>query len=522
MRHPCDVTGDGTREMKPRVKGTTTGLEGLPMPEKDLIERARNIQEQWKAEASESQRLGLTIQDYEQQGKYIYYFKNGSPVAPKTVFSSHISRVPEINLYVHIPFCTGRCTFCCCYSVGNHPESTVDAYVNSLKKELGLLVTTSRFDHSAIRYIYFGGGTPTCLSAGQIGDLIGTLRRRLNVLPNANFTCEASPETIVGSAGKEKLKTLLENGVTRLSIGIQSFDDGILKRIGRSHSSETAMAAYENASAAGFRNINVDLMFGLPGQTLDTWKEDLQIVTALQPGWVSFYRLRTEENPRIYEAYTKSAGLFPDKETTLLMNIMAVEKAADSGYTPANAPHTFVLRSKLDYASRHFLGEEELGLGASARSYLDGVRYYNIHDLKKYRMSVDKGRLPISFAGKYSKRQQIERAAVLMLRSSRGVVRADFETAFGIDLEELFGEPLRKLRITGMITDDGETIRLTRKGVVLAVVAFKQLYSVDLVDRLRDMIFDNRFLKRFFLRTRFRKPVEAMANLVKTWAGSSR
>jgi oxygen-independent coproporphyrinogen-3 oxidase len=232
--------------------------------------------------------------------------------------------------------------------------------------------------------------------------------------------------------------------------------------------------------------------------------------------------LRTEENPRIYEAYTKAKGLFPDKETTLLMNIMAVEKAADSGYTPANAPHTFILRSQLDYASRHFLGEEELGIGASARSYLDGIRYYNVHDLKKYGMSVNKGQLPISFAGKYSKRQQVERAAVLMLRSSRGVARADFRTAFGIDFEKQFGEPLQKLKGTGMITDDGETLRLSRKGVVFAAEAFKQLYSIDPVDRLRDVVFSNRFLKRFFLRTRFRKTAEAMANLVKTWAGSSK
>jgi oxygen-independent coproporphyrinogen-3 oxidase len=508
--------------MKPRAPDTTTGLEGLPVPEKDLIERARTIHEGWKAEAGESKRLGLTMEDYEQQGKYIYYFKNGSPIAPKKVFSSPIiSEVPEINLYVHIPFCTGRCTFCCCYSVGRRPESTVDAYVHSLKKELDLLVATSRFDHSAVRYIYFGGGTPTCLSAGQLDDLIGSLRRRLNVLPEANFTCEASPETIVGSAGKEKLEALVKNGTTRLSIGVQSFDDGILMRIGRSHGSETAMAAYENASAAGFRNLNVDLMFGLPGQTLDTWERDLQIVTALRPGWVSLYRLRTEENPRIYEAYTRARGLFPDKETTLLMNIMAVEKAADSGYTPANAPHTFVLQSRLDYVSRHVLAEEELGIGASARSYLDGVRYYNIHDLKKYRLAIDKGRLPISFAGKYSKRQQVERAAVLMLRSSKGVARADFRTAFGIDFEKLFGEPLRKLNGAGMITDDGETFQLSHKGVVFAAEAFRQLYSIDPVDRLRDAVFNNRFLKRLFLRTRFSKPVEAMATVVKTWVGSS-
>jgi oxygen-independent coproporphyrinogen-3 oxidase len=234
------------------------------------------------------------------------------------------------------------------------------------------------------------------------------------------------------------------------------------------------------------------------------------------------YRLRLEENPRILEASRKAPHLFPDKETTLLMNIMAVEKVAESGYQQYSAPHTFVLRSKSDYAPRHFLGEEEVGIGASARSYLDGVRYYNVHDLKKYMMSVNKGKLPISFAGKYSERQQVERAAVLMLRSSKGIGRMDFRTAFGIEIDELFDVPLENLRKSGLVTDDGETFKLSHKGVVFAVEAFKQLYSLDAIDRLRDIVFRNRYLRMLFLTTRFRKPAEAMGNLIKTWAGSSK
>ena len=491
------------------------------MSENNLIQRAKEIRRQLHTELKELQQLGLEIEDYEQRGRYIYFFKSGSRIRSKDVYSSHISDIREINLYVHIPFCINRCTFCCCYSAGRQAEVIVEEYLNALKKEVELLVKTSKFENAAIRYIYFGGGTPTYLSARQLEDLIGFLRRRLNIVPDAGFTCETSPETTVGSAGKERLQALRESGVNRLSMGIQSFDDNILKLIGRKHTGEAAMSAYRNSLDAGFENMNIDILFGLPGQTLEQWEADLKVATDLKPGWISSYRLRIE-NPKMHEAFIKKTDLFPDKETFLLMNIMSIEGLTDAKYQQAQAPHTFLLPSKVQVIPRHHLGEEELGLGVAARTYLDGVRYESFHNLKRYMASINEGQLGISFAGKYSRRQRIERETVMMFRGSKGVSRSDFSTRFGLDVDVMFGERLEKLKQAGMITDDGETYRLSKKGLLFAVEVFKQFYSQDAVSRFKNMIYNNESLKGLFLNKRYSKSGEVIANIIKTVSGYAR
>jgi coproporphyrinogen III oxidase-like Fe-S oxidoreductase len=281
------------------------------------------------------------------------------------------------------------------------------------------------------------------------------------------------------------------------------------------------MSAYRNAHEAGFINTNIDLMYGLPGQTPESWESDMQTATELNPGWVSVYRLFFE-NPEIHETYIREPDLFPDDETVLLMNIMAIEKLTDLGYKQSQAPSTFLLPSKSDFDPLITLGSKTLGLGVSAWSCLNGVRYYNVHDLNKYTMCINKGSLPISFAGKYSKRQQIEREIVFMLRSQDGVNKRDFNTGFGIDMDTLFSEPLQKLRKSGMIEDDGGTYRLSKKGLLFCAEVFKEFYSQDFVDRFKNVIYSKKHLKNLFLNKKYTKSVEAISNIVKTMAGSTK
>ncbi len=492
------------------------------MSEKTLIERAREIQRELYAELEESKQLGFRVEDFEQRGRYIHYLKSGSPIRSKDIFSSYTPETPEINLYIHIPFCIDKCTFCRSFSVGTQPRKIVEEYIDSLKKEIEIVIRKPRFRNAAVRYIYFGGGTPTYLSAKQLADLVGYLKGRLNVLPNANFTCETSPEMFVGRAGKNRIQVLLESGVNRVSIGVQSFDDSILKLIGRKHSAETAISAYQNAHEAGVPNINMDLMFGLPLQTPERWENDLEILTDLSPGYASVYRLRLE-NPKLHTTYMKEPHLFPDRETVLLMNIMAVEKLTDAGYRQSEAPSTFLLPYRSSYHTPyHGLCAEELGIGTAAWSYLSGVRYHNYHDLKRYMMCVNNGRLPIAFAGKYSQRQQIERETIRMLRAPEGVNRSDFNTRFGIPVEKLFDEPLQKLIRTGFITDDGQSYKLSYKGLLFTVEVFKEFYSQDLVTIPKDVIYSNQFLKHYFLKKKWSKSVEAISRITKTVAGYAR
>lgn len=491
------------------------------MPEKNLIDRARDVQKQLTAEVKGLQGLPLTIDDYEQRSRYAYYVKNGSPIRAKNLFASHIADVHEAKLYVHLPFCVQRCTYCCYFSVARQPDTVLDQYVTSLKKELELLKSTSRFENAVIRDIYFGGGTPTLLAARQLSSLIQYLRSRLTFLPNLNFTCEISPETTVGTQGKERLHALLENGVNRLSLGVQSFDDRVLELIGRSHTSDTALVAYRNACEVGFRNLNIDLMFGLPGQTVQSWERDLKIAMNLRPNWLDLFRLRLD-NPAINETYTKDGSLFPDADTVFLMNIMAIEKVTESGYQQAHAPGSFRLPCKEQFPPRHWLGQQELAIGAGAGSYLNGVRYSNVRNVERYVALVDRGRLPISFAGKYAKREQMEKETILMLKLPKGVNRREFDTRFGIDIEKMFVGPWNRLREAGMITDDGETFRLSYKGLVFAVEVFKQFYSENLMDRFKNMVYHNALLRRLFLRNKYSRYVEGLSNLVKTAAGVSK
>lgn len=484
------------------------------MMQNNLIERSREIQKQLKTEINNHKRLNFSIDNYEQRIRYAFYNSSGKPVILKELFASYISDVRETNLYVHVPFCTKRCSYCCYYSLDKQPRSILLRYIDSLKKELELLHSTSRFDQTVIKHVYFGGGTPSILPARQLEDFIQHLRRNFSFLPDINFTCEISPETTVENRGKEKLQVLFENGVNRLSIGVQSFDDDVLESIGRNHSATMAKIAYKNAVDAGFENINIDMMYGLPGQTLKSWEYDLKFVTDLRPGWISLSRLRFD-NPEIYKTYVENRNAFPDPDTVFLMNIMGCEKMDESGYLSAHAPVSFCLPSKTQFSPRHWFGEQEVSIGAGVRSYLNGVRYINVRHLKKYIELLNKGCLPVSFAGKYSKKQQVEKEIILMLRMSGGIVKKQFNTRFGIDIEKMFENPLNLLRKLEMITDDKERIRLSSKGILFAAEVFKQFYTENLMDKFKNMVYHNSVLRRMFLKQKYSGYIENLTTVVK-------
>ncbi|MDF1551814.1 MAG: coproporphyrinogen-III oxidase family protein [Deferrisomatales bacterium] len=491
------------------------------MPEKNLIERAGEIQRRLTDEVKSSQGFGSAIDDFDQRIRYVYYVKSGSRVGTKEIHGVHTRDIHEMELYVHVPFCRKRCTYCCYFSIAEPPDAIVASYVTSLKRELELLRGTSRFENAVVKHIYLGGGTPTFLEARQLSDLIQSIRSSLTVLPTLNFTCEVSPESIVSTEGREKLQTLRENGVNRLSLGVQSFDDGVLELIGRGHTSKIALAAYRNACETGFSNINLDLMFGLPGQDLQSWERDLETATGLNPVWLSLSRLRFD-NPAMDEMQRRRGAIFPDAETSFLMNIMAIEKVTKSGYQQAHAPGNFRRRCTKKFPPRHWLGQQTLAVGAGAWSYLNGVRYSNVRNLGRYAALVNEGRLPISSAWEYSELEQMEKETILMLRLPTGVNRREFDERFGVDIEQMFIGPWDRLREAGMITDDGETFRLSYKGLVFAVEVIKQFYSENLMDKCKNVVYHHPLLRRLFLRAKYTRWVEGLANLARAASGVSK
>jgi oxygen-independent coproporphyrinogen-3 oxidase len=378
----------------------------------------------------------------------------------------------KITLYVHFPFCLRKCPYCCYYSSGRQPNTIVDKYIDALQKELELLLKNTNFGEAKIGYIYFGGGTPTYLNPHQLNRIINFLREKLNIDNLVGFTCEGSPETIIGKEGEKKLNILLENGVNRLSIGVQSFNDNLLKVIGRAHTSRDAILAYNRARDVGFEDINIDLMFGIPKQTPKKWENDLTLTTKLLPNSVDLFILDIK-GTRMEAIFRKEPKSFPPEETNLLMNIMAVEHFTKFGYKFKD-PKFLYLPLKQNNFPLHLITTPVIGLGASAFTDLGNLWYCNQREL--YENFLKLSRLPVVFHTKLSKRELMEKEVILKLRYF-GLKKREFKSKFGIEIENVFGEVLEKLRNLDLIVEDGKVIKLSYLGNLFVFNTFNLFRS---------------------------------------------
>ena len=361
-------------------------------------------------------------------------------------------RIP-LELYVHIPFCVRKCQYCDFLS-GPSDEETKDRYIEALLKEIRAAEHTEDYE---IVSVFIGGGTPSALKAEAIASIMRTLQEQFFFCEDAEVTIEANP----GTVDLEKLTIYRNVGINRLSLGLQSTDAEELKLLGRIHSYEEFLKSYEWAREAGFSNINIDLMFAIPGQTGEAWRQHLYQVAELNPEHISAYSLIIEEGTPFAEQNLD----LPDEDTEYQMYEDTAAMLERYGYRQYEISNY----AKQGYMCRHNAGYwqrlEYLGFGLGASSLYGGMRFSNTHQMQEYlkeSRNPDQIRKDVTVL---SRNEQIEEFMFLGLRMTEGISEKKFEENFNVRLMDFYGDILQKYEETGFMEHIETKWRLTRKGI---------------------------------------------------------
>lgn len=371
-------------------------------------------------------------------------------------------------VYIHIPFCRYRCYYCDFHTYVTRESQVVWNYLRALEKEIE--------KHSAgeIHTIYVGGGTPTFLDVKQMEYFLSMINKAFPKRSiDLEFTMEANPGTI----SKDKLQLMKQGGVNRLSYGVQTFNDDLLNKIGRSHTREESFKAIEEARQAGIENISIDLMFGLPGQSMEMLDESLKEAFKLNIPHLSVYSLKVEENT-VFSKWERQGTLsLPDEDTEFIMFERIITKAEEEGF------HWYEISNfaRNGYESKHnqvyWKNKEYYGFGAGAHGYLHGIRYANIGSTMKYIKEMNNKNSGIEESQPVNSMQKMEEFVILGLRLSQGVSAREFQKRYGKELHEVFGPPINEFVAKGLLEWKDDRLRLTRSGVYLGNNVFAGFLS---------------------------------------------
>ena len=374
-------------------------------------------------------------------------------------FSSRGEKTP-LGIYIHIPFCRSKCQYCDFYSIpgkGDHLMRDFRRAIIAHIKESGSLAPGYRVDT-----IYFGGGTPTYFGAWGLTAILNTIRKNFDVSPNAEITFEANPDSVTPLL----LHKLRSEGFNRVSLGIQCDDDAILKTIGRPHTYAQAVKAVKMIRRAGFRNVSVDLMYGLPGQTLEMWEKTVNHVLHLDPDHISCYGLKVEEGTPLY-AYQDQYNL-PDDDLQADMYLAMVDILRRKGYRQYEISNF----AKREMASKHNLkywnGGEYLGFGPAASSDFAGKRFTIIRDLPGYIHGIHSGGQVMDDMQEIPSRERAGEYLMLRLRTTAGISREEYERKYLLNFEPLV-EVLDRACLRNLAMSNGKGgYRLTPEGFLLS------------------------------------------------------
>ena len=366
----------------------------------------------------------------------------------------------SLGLYIHVPFCRSKCQYCDFYSLTTKDDKLMDNYLDAVCnhiKEAGSLAPGYKVDT-----IYFGGGTPSFFGAEGMAIILTTIRRNFDVDNNAEITFEANPDSI----SDRLLHRLYAEGFNRVSLGIQTDDDEILKKLGRPHTYAQAVTAYQRIRKAGFRNVSVDLIYGLPGQTLRTWQETLDNVLRLMPEHISCYGLKVEEGTPLYEY--KDAANLPNDDVQADMYLAAVEMLRSRGYRQYEISNFARKGLYSRHNMKYWTGGEYLGFGPSASSDFAGKRFTLARDLQTYIQGIRNGGEVMEDVQDIPLRERAGEYLMLRLRTSAGISAEEYERMFLLPFAPL-AEVLRKHRDFGYAgqNEDGRWY-LTPKGYLLS------------------------------------------------------
>jgi oxygen-independent coproporphyrinogen-3 oxidase len=365
----------------------------------------------------------------------------------------------RLGLYVHVPFCLKKCAYCDfnAYSgLGELAAPFVDAVCTEIRASEG--------PGAAAKSCFFGGGTPTYLAANQLASILTELQGRLVFDADAEITSEANPSTVDAA----KFASMWESGFNRLSIGVQSFDDNLLAGIDRTHSAEEAECAFCEARRAGFENVSIDLMFGLPGQSRSTWDATLDRAIDLESEHISVYSLTLEPGTRFERLHAGGRLALPDEETDLWMYERAIERLTSVGFEHYEVSNF----ARPGFKSRHNMvywrNDSYRGFGPGAVSYIDGRRWTNEKFPGRYIRKVRDGddlRVESEQLGPVA---ALAETLMVGLRLRGGIELAPLRTRFGLDPLSQFGEPIANLQTKGWLEVTDERLRLTHRGLLFA------------------------------------------------------
>ncbi|MBR6413086.1 MAG: radical SAM family heme chaperone HemW [Oscillospiraceae bacterium] len=383
-----------------------------------------------------------------------------------------MNELKPLGIYIHIPFCRSKCQYCDFYSIGgSRNRRLVDSYLQALMlhlKETGALATDYVVDT-----VYFGGGTPSFFGADNLRRIFAEVQHRFRLDKDAEITFEANPDSVTESL----LRKLRAEGFNRISLGVQSDRDDVLQKLGRPHNYEQAKTAVKLARACGFDNLSLDLMYGLPNQTVLQWEETLRHVLHLRPDHMSCYGLKVEENTPLWE-YREAANL-PSDEIQAEMYLKTVSILQEAGYAQYEISNFAIPGYESRHNLKYWLGEEYIGFGPSASSDFAGKRYTNYRDIQNYIRGVIKQDVPIlSECESIPPRERAGEYVMLRLRTVYGISPEEYERNYLMPFE-----PLQKVILPlaehGLFEQRNGNWVLTPKGFLVSNQIIVQLQEAQ-------------------------------------------
>lgn len=367
----------------------------------------------------------------------------------------------DLSLYIHIPFCMSKCYYCDFTSFPNNKEK-IQGYIDSLIKELELY--KERIKDYNINTIFIGGGTPSCIDANYIYRILEYINCNFNI----SKTCEISIETNPGTLNKEKVKIYKESGINRVSMGVQSLNEDLLKVIGRIHNGDDFYKSLELLRKANFNNINVDLMFGLPGQTLDMVLDSLKKVVELNIEHISYYSLILEENTKLYNMYNQGKINLPNEDVERDMYHKTREYLINRGYEHYEISNYALSNYECKHNLTYWNVMPYLGVGLGSHSNIEGKRFWNTIHIDKYIEKLKENIIPIEDEEIIDINTEIEEFCILGLRKIQGIDKKQFKLRFNNEIETIYKDIINKHVNNGLVINSEDFISLTNRGLDLA------------------------------------------------------
>ena len=367
----------------------------------------------------------------------------------------------EIGIYIHIPFCKSKCYYCDFVSFSGK-EDVIESYIENLLKEL--CIYKDLVKNYMIKTIFIGGGTPSYIDGEHIERLMGFIKENFNVEKLKEVTIEINP----GTLDIKKASIYKKAGINRVSMGVQTLNDEHLKKIGRIHTEEESYRSYKTLREAGFKDINLDFIFGLPGETIKDVEENLKKIEILSPEHISYYGLILEEDTILYKLEEEGKLNIPKEVEERKMYYLIKEKLKNMGYIHYEISNFSLENYECKHNILYWEIESYIGVGLSSHSYFKGRRYWNRSNFNDYFSDLNKGNLPIEDGEDISREVEISEFAIMGLRLIDGIDKDLFKKRFKKDINCFFDEKIKKHLKGGLIIEDKNSIKLTEKGLDLS------------------------------------------------------